>query len=223
MSHPILNKIRSADSLPSLPAVAVQVLQLIHSDNVSTAKIAHVIEHDPALTSKILKVANSSLFGMTRQISSVQQAVVVLGLRTIKVMALTFSLVETINDNDPGTLDYREYWRRSLTIAVAARLLGAHVPSCQPDELFVTALLSDIGILAAFHADRQAYRQVLTDTNAAGVPIHMIEQRHFGTTHEQFSCMLLDSWGLPNQMVEAIGHHHNDPEQLIQLSRGHCH
>lgn len=219
MSHPILDKIRTADTLPSLPAVAVQVLQLIHSDNVSTAKIAHVIQHDPALTSKILKVANSSLFGMSRQISSLQQAVVVLGLRTIKVMALTFSLVETIHDDDPGALDYREYWRRSLTIAVAARLLGAHVSECQPDEVFVTALLSDIGILAAFHADRQAYRQVLIDCKTTGIPIHLAEQRHFGVSHEQFSCLLLDTWGLPKQMVEAIGHHHHEPEQLIQFSQ----
>lgn len=224
MSHSILDKMRSAENLPSLPAVAVQVLQLIHSDNVSTAQIADVIQHDPALTSKILKVANSSLFGMPRQISSLQQAVVVLGLRTIKVMALTFSLVEAMQGSEPGAFDYREYWRRSLTVSVAARLLAKHVPSCQSDEVFVTALLSDIGMLAAFHADRQTYRKVLADSTTAQAPIHLIELRHFGVTHEQFSGLLLDNWGLPKQMVEAIAVHHHEPEQLIRLSaeRGTC-
>jgi two-component system, cell cycle response regulator len=218
MTNSILELICQADSLPSLPAVAVQVLQLTRSDDVSVAEIARVIENDPALTSKILKVANSSLFGMPRQICSLQQAMVVLGLRTIKVMALTFSLVEALQ-SEPGGFDHPEYWRRSLTAAVAARLLTQHVPSCQADELFVAALLSDIGILAAYHVDRQTYRQVLADCAAAGVPIHLIEQRHYGMTHEKFSSQLLDTWGLPENMVQAVAHHHAEPDRLLDLCK----
>ncbi len=218
MAASILEKISQADNLPTLPTVAVQVLQLMHSDNASVGEIARVIENDPALTSKILKVANSSLFGMARQISSLQQAVVVLGMRTVKVMALTFSLVETMQNETPGGFDYRSYWRGSITTAVAARLLTPYIPSCRADELFVTALLADIGVLAAFHVDKDAYRRVIADSASAGVPLHMIEQEHFGVTHETFSSRLLETWGLPDSMVQAVSVHHQRCPVIAQAT-----
>lgn len=218
MSSSMLEKIRQADNLPSLPTVAVQVLNLIHSDNVTVAQIAKVIEHDPALTSKILKVSNSSLFGMSRQISSLQQAVVVLGLRTVKVMALTFSLVDAMQSRQSGGFDYQAYWRRSLTAAVAARQLGKFLSSDEADELFVAALLSDIGMLAAFHVDKPAYQQVLIESESAEVPIHLIEQKQLGATHETFASHLLDSWGLPERIVSAIAAHHQSADVLNRLA-----
>ena len=111
MTSPILEKIRSADNLPSLPAVAVQVLKMARADDVSLADVARVIQQDPAITFKVLKVVNSSLFGVPRKVSSVQQAVVVLGLRTVKVMVLSFSLVDTFKDRQTGDFDYATYWR----------------------------------------------------------------------------------------------------------------
>lgn len=216
MSSSILEKIHLADNLPSLPTVAVQVLQLIHSENASVGEIAKVIEHDPALTSKILKVANSSLFGMPRQISSLQQAMVVLGLRTVKVMALTFSLVDAMQSKEDGGFDYRSYWRVSLTGAVAGRLLAAHVPACQADELFVTALLSDIGMLAAFQVDKATYLEAVAQSSTQGVPINLVEQARFGATHEAFSAHLLDTWGLPEKMISAIAVHHQPPEAIAK-------
>ncbi|MBI4579425.1 MAG: GGDEF domain-containing protein [Planctomycetes bacterium] len=219
MSSSILDKIRLAENLPSLPTVAVQVLQLTHGDGASVAEIARVIEHDPALTSKILKVANSSLFGMPRQISSLQQAVVILGLRTVKVMALTFSLVEASQGKEPGGFDYQMYWRHSLTCTVAARLLAQHLPGCQADELFVAALLCDIGTLAAFHANKDAYREVLAESQTAAVPVHVVEHQHFGATHETFSSLLLDTWGLPERMVKAIAVHHREPDELLKITQ----
>ncbi len=102
----IIERIRSADNLPSLPSVAFQVLQLTRSDDASLADIARVIQQDPAITFKILRVVNSSLFGVARKVSSLQQAVVVLGLRTVKIMVLSFSLIDTFKDSNTGNFDY---------------------------------------------------------------------------------------------------------------------
>ena len=161
MPTPIIEKIKTADNLPSLPTVAIQVLQMTQADDVSLADIARVIQQDPALTVKVLKVVNSSLFGMSRRISSVQQAMVVLGLRTVKVMVLSFSLVDTLKDRRNSTFDYTGYWRRSLTTAVAAKSLAERVRPEYAEEAFVCGLLCDIGTLAAYHCARDMYLPVL--------------------------------------------------------------
>lgn len=214
MSVPILEKIRSTDNLPSLPVVALEVLRLTRSDNASAAEIAQAIEYDPALASKILKVANSSLFGMPRQISSLRQAMTILGLRTVKVMALTFSLADAMQGKVPGAFDYQLFWRRSLTNAVAARLLAEHIHCPQPDEVFVTALLCDVGMLAAFHADDATYRALLAEFESSHQQIHALEQRFFGADHQLFSSHLLDTWGLPERMVKAVASHHAPLEEI---------
>lgn len=215
MPSGMLEKIRACDNLPSLPVVAVEVLKLVRSEDASAAEIARVIEHDPALASKLLKVANSAMFGMPRQICSVQQAMVVLGTRTVKVMALTFSLAEAVQGNERADFDYQTFWRRSLTSAVAGRLLAKQTRQAHPDEVFVMALLSDIGMLAAFHADPEAYRAVLAECEAGLQPIHVVEYKHFGATHSAFSSHLLDTWGLPEVMIAAIARHHQDPPEML--------
>ena len=154
MGAEILERIRAIEELPSLPAVAVEVLRLTQSENASVAQIAQVIQRDPALTCKLLKTANSSLFGMPRTISSVQQAMMVLGLRTVKVLVLGFSLVEAMNGEKSGQFDYVAYWRRSLTTAIAARLLAEKHNRDLADEAFVSGLLCDIGIMAAARTTR---------------------------------------------------------------------
>jgi diguanylate cyclase (GGDEF)-like protein len=217
MAVSILERLSAEEDLPSLPAVALQVLRLVHSDRASMADIARAMEHDPALTSRILKVANSSLFGMPRQVSSLQQAAVVLGMRTVKVMALTFSLVESMRGEENGGLDYRLFWQRSLTTAVAARLLARHSLACPEDDAFVTALLSDIGIPTAYRADPETYCRVLAEQAVCAEPIQVVERRHWGVSHEECSRHLLNMWGLPQRMADAVGLHHHAPRDLMGI------
>lgn len=208
MSTPIIERIKKAENLPSLPTVAIQVLQMTQSDDISLADIARVIQQDPALTVKVLKVVNSSLFGMSRKISSVQQAMVVLGLRTVKVMVLSFSLMDTLKDRRNGNFNYTGYWRRSLTTAVAARTLAERVHGGQADEAFVCGLLCDIGMLAADHCAHDLYRPVLQRYGADRTPIQCIERLILGVTHERISAELLDHWGLPESLCVPVSTHH---------------
>ncbi|GMU23397.1 MAG: hypothetical protein AMXMBFR13_34750 [Phycisphaerae bacterium] len=208
MSAPIIEKIRTADNLPSLPTVAIQVLKMTQADDVSIAEIARVIQQDPALTVKILKIVNSSLFGMSRKISSVQQAMVVLGLRTVKVMALSFSLVDTLKERKGGDFDYGAYWRRSLTTAVVGRLLAEREHRAITDEAFVGGLLCDLGMLAAFHCARDLYVPVIEEHEANGGHLQDIEKRILGVTHEEITADLLDHWGLPEALCLAVRAHH---------------
>jgi diguanylate cyclase (GGDEF)-like protein len=208
MSVPILEKIRQAENLPSLPTVAIQVLKMTQSENMSVAHIATVIQKDPALTSKILRMANSSLFGMSRKISSLQQATVVLGLRTLKAIVLSFSLVDLLGREQSDYFDYRRYWRRSLTEAVVARLLAEKVQRSIMDESFVGGLLSDIGILAAVQCAQELYYPALALYRESRQSLQTAEQQILGVTHETISANLLDHWGLPEDLCEAVRTHH---------------
>jgi diguanylate cyclase (GGDEF)-like protein len=214
MTVALLDKIKAADNLPSPPLVAMRVLELMQSDDVSAADLAGVIQQDPALTGRILKVANSPLFGQAGRIGSLQQATVVLGMRTVKVMVLSFSLVDTVSNTHLAGFDYAGFWRRSLTTAVAARLIAAEIRKPLADTAFVSGLLCDIGVLAAIQCAPNDYTPVL-DLYALGkTPLQSIEREMFSATHEAISADLLSHWRLPRSLCEAVGIHHT-PSQGI--------
>lgn len=208
MTAPILDRIKSADNLPSLPTVAVEVLRLTQSSDVSAEEVAAAIQNDPALTVKILKVVNSSLFGFSREIASLKHAMVILGLRTVKVMVLSFSLVDSLARNQSEAFDYESYWRRSLTTAVAARLLARTVAPSQAEEAFVSGLLTDLGMLAACRCASDDYRPVLAAVSTGERPLERVEQELLGMTHAEMGEALLRGWGLPDELCTAVGSHH---------------
>lgn len=212
MSGRILDRILAAENLPSVPMVAIRVLELTENEDVAVGEIASVVEQDPALTARILRTANSSLFGLSKAVGSVQQATVVLGLRTVKVMALSFSLVDSIDGSTGRDFDYDRYWRRSLSTAVMAKLIADASPgaSARRDEAFVGGLLCDIGMMAAHRAVPDLYAEVGRRYAAEPRPIQEIEQAVLGVTHATISAELLKRWNLPDMLNVAVAAHHDD-------------
>ncbi len=210
MATPLIDQILAAENLPSLPKVAMQVLDLVEKDNASVGDIADVIEKDPALTARVLKMVNSSLFGLSKTVGSLQQATVVLGLRTVKVVALSFSLVESLHAGETHTFDYDLYWRRSLTTAVMAKLISGETLDDRGDESFVGGLLCDIGLIAANRAVGDVYGPVWQAWADQRRPIQEIEQEVLGTTHAEVGAALLNRWNLPDVLVEAVRWHHHE-------------
>jgi two-component system, cell cycle response regulator len=217
---PLLERLLTATNLPSLPTVAIEVLKLTRAEKASIEDIAEVIQHDPALTAKLLKVVNSSLFGIPREILSIKQAMVVLGMRTVKVMVLSFSLVDVFSTRNKGEFDYELYWRFSVTTAVAARLLAQAVAPNMMEQAFVAGLLADVGVLAAYRCVPDKYAPVLRAWCNQRRPLHVIELEHLGVTHAEMGWKLLDSWGLPKSLCDAIGAHHSpDGGQALGTAR----
>lgn len=208
MADTILERIQKADNLPSLPTVALQVLRMTQSDDFSILDLARIVQQDPALTSKILRVVNSSLFGMARRIASVQQAMVILGLRSVKVIVLSFSLVDIWRRERSEAFDYATYWRRSLTMAVLARLLAERTDRSLAEECLVSGLLADIGILAAVHCAPELYLEADRKYRNTQQPLHTVEKAVLGISHEQVTTSLLDQWGLPQNLSAAVLSHH---------------
>ncbi|MCG3131066.1 MAG: hypothetical protein FLDDKLPJ_01841 [Phycisphaerae bacterium] len=198
----------NVEDLPSLPAAALEVMRLSRNEDVTLDQIASALQNDPALAARLLKVVNSSMFGLSREVTSIRQAVVIVGLRAVKAMAMGFSLTGLMSFRSTEGFDYRRYWRRSLTTAAAARQLGRGKGNGLADEAFVAGLLADIGMLAAHRKAGEGYRSVLEEAGATGTAIEAVEQARLGVDHAQIGQAVLNTWGLPSLLCEAVGAHH---------------
>ncbi len=197
--------IAKAENLPSPPSVAMEVLRLTGDDSVSIDDIAIVIARDPALSAKLLKLSNSSLFKRGSDISTIDRATMVLGLKTVKLMALSFSLASTLPKSGDGSskFDYDAYWVHSLTMAVAGRSLAQLVKSRYYDEAFMCGLLSHLGQLVMAECLPDEYSAVL-DRVAGGMPTAEDEQQVLGYDYPTIGSALLQSWEMPEQISQSI-------------------
>ena len=208
MNTALISAIVNSDALPSIPVVAFKVLELSRRDDVEIEEVADVIGQDPALTAKMMRVSNSSMFGMSKQVSSLKQAMLVLGMRTVKIMALGFSLVDAFRSKDDTGFDYARYWRRSLSTAATARQLAEAGGDLRKDEAFVGGLLCDVGMVAAARHPDGVYQSVLNRYVAEGGCIQKIELEELGVTHAQISAMMLSKWSMPEILSHATAAHH---------------
>ncbi|MGY8771479.1 MAG: HDOD domain-containing protein [Pirellulales bacterium] len=192
-----------AGQLYSLPAVAMEVLELTNNPAVDATQIKQCIEHDPALTTKILKVVNSPVFGLSGKVSDLNQALALLGIKPLKMLVLGFSLPKNLYaDVDEHALKY--YWQRSLTKAVAARELAELLKAKVGDEAFIAGLLSDLGMMVLLKDLGQPYAQFLKKSQTESVELLHLELETLGFDHIVLSSRLLQHWGPPESIVQAI-------------------
>jgi diguanylate cyclase (GGDEF)-like protein len=206
MKDELIKKIRACPTLPSLPAIAVQVLELAQKDHVDIAEIARVISKDPALSSKILRTVNSSFYGRANTISTISHALVLLGLQSVKTLVLGFSLVGNLSKAKSKGFKHVEYWRRSVYAATAARLLAGKLHIVQQEECFLGALLMDIGMLVLDQVLGEQYGNV-HDTAATHQQLAEAERKAFSMTHAEASGVLAEQWKLPPVLAVPMAFH----------------
>ena len=196
-----------AGQLYTLPAVAFQVLDLTANPRVDTRALKECIEKDPALVIKILRVVNSSLFGLAREVSDLNQAITLLGTKPLKLLVLGFSLPDRLFGGLTAEVIGR-YWRRTLTQAVAARELARTFWRRDGDEAFIAGLLGDLGMLLLLQELGEPYVTFLEQVRTAGGDVAELEQTALGFDHFELTARLLDAWGLPPTIVSAIAARH---------------
>lgn len=202
-----LEKVVASPTLPSLPAVALQVLELTRDEAVKLQDIARVVQNDQALSAKILKTVNSTFYGLSRPCPTVARALTYLGLNTVKSLVLGFSLVDWMSSENDG-LDLQDYWRRSVFSAAAARRIGLTTRCCDPDEAFMAALMQDVGMPAIYDAAPEQYHQVIAQIAENHADLEAKEKEAFGFTHADAGAALARKWRLPAQIIEPIRFHH---------------
>lgn len=200
----LMDRLFSSPQLPSMPAVAMQIIDLVQEDEANVDTIAETVSLDPALSTKMLKTVNSSFYGLPKTIGSVHQAIVVLGLNSVKTLALGFSLVGKLTQSDGEGFDQMAYWRRSLYCATAAKQLCEKLNIVQAEEVFMASLLQDVGQLAFVQVLGEEYAAILKAAEGDHRKISALETEHFGGDHTEVGGALTESWGLPPLLVESI-------------------
>ena len=217
----------SLDSeLPSPKGVALAILELCRRDDITISEITRVAQTDPALTSRLIRQANSAAQGAGRPIASVTDAILRLGMGTVRNLAMGFSLVDQYQNGPCEGFDYQAFWSHALLMALAAQSFGAMTKLGASEELFACGLLSQVGRLSLATVYPVAYGQLLQDPNAAA-SMAALEQEHLHTDHNELTAALLIEWGLPGALVEPIYHHESPdtsgfspgsrPHQLVHL------
>jgi HD-like signal output (HDOD) protein len=189
--------------LYTLPAVAVEILALADDPRVDCQKLKACIERDPALVGKILRVVNSSLFGLGSNVANLNQAVALLGIKSLKLLVLGFSLSETMFADRTGPA-MQHAWRHTLTRAVAARELCETLWKVPGDESFLAALLAELGKFVLFEELGDPYVRVVEAARADGGNLAVLEQHSLGFNHLQLSAEMLAYWGLPASLVGSL-------------------
>ncbi|MEA2148400.1 MAG: hypothetical protein QOD69_230 [Solirubrobacteraceae bacterium] len=193
--------------LPSPSATYVELAEmLVHADT-TTEQVADVLERDIAMAAKVLQLANSAYFGPRQPVSSLRQAVALLGHETLRALVMS---VEAFQKFDvPASIvgfSLEAVEHRSRLIGRIARTLSEGNPDA--DDAFAAGLLLDVGLLVLAAQEPESLSQVLLAAEHGGRPVHEIEAERFGITHAEIGAHLLALWGLPHTIVEAVAHHH---------------
>lgn len=199
-------KLKTCRSLPSPPSYALQVIDLVNDPEVEMAQAVKVFSQDPVIVSKILRIANSPLYANQRTVENLQMAILMLGLNATTSLALSFSLVSSMRGTDSAaTLHHGMYWKRMGLAAAASRVLGKCCAVRDLEELFIAALLQDIGMLALDHVCPELYAdQALNQVCHPVVVAH--EQQQLGVNHATVGGWLLNQWHLPERLHLAVSY-----------------
>lgn len=209
MNQKLIDKILNCPRLPSLPTVAVEVIDLCRQDNVYIKEIAKVISSDPALSGKILKTVNSSYYGLSTSVSTISHALVILGLNSVKTLALSFSLISTFRDATGEEMDPMPFWRRTLYAAVGARCVAQRCRMPEHEEVFLCGLLQDLGIMAMVHELGAPYVSLLRQAGEHHEKLAALERAEYDLDHAVVAAAMAERWNLPPILVEPIRFHEN--------------
>jgi putative nucleotidyltransferase with HDIG domain len=209
---------RQVKSFPGMPTTAAKLLPLLRDPDSSIVRIEDLIKYDPGLTANLLKLTNSAYFGLPSRISSVRQAILLLGRKRLLQLVTTMCMSGLMKKSVPGyDLPQGGLWRHSVAVAVAADRLVQSLKISQADEVFTAALLHDIGkmVLGDFEQeDLKSIREMI----AKGISFEVAEYMVLGTNHADVGARILKSWSMPEELVHAVAWHH-DPDQCKENCR----
>lgn len=196
------------DKLHSSPTVALRVMEITRNPDFQMNSVAECLELDPALSASILRLVNSSYYGLIDEVTNLRHALTYLGRRSLRLAVLSFGLVKTLVSGAPARF-HQQYWKRSLTMAAAARECAKLLndPNVDPDTAFATGLISDLGMLAMSQLETEKYILIAEEPDHT-IDLVQREREEFGFDHMAVSERLMTRWQLPEDLVEAVGNHH---------------
>ena len=205
----VLQQVIDAGALPTLSTVASKLIEITAKEETTALEIARLIAQDVSLSTKILKVVNSSFYNFPNEVGTIQQAVAILGTRAVRSLVLSFSFLHMERPRHGGGFSYEGFWEESLAAAVASKLIMAKVSDIDPEEAFTVSLLQNLGKLILACAFKEQYDDLLQRAEGSEKRLLELEVEELGATHAYIGGEAAKYWRFPDSLTVPIMYHHD--------------
>lgn len=210
------------DKMPSLSTTVTKVLQVCDQPNVSPNDLNKIISLDPVLAGNVLKLINSAYYSLPNHINSLTRAIIVLGINTVKNLALTTAVLGSIKNTRRCALSMDKFWSHSLCVGVTAKEFSKQckVPMSQREEFFLSGLLHDLGKIPMAQCFPEEYAQCIALCRSREISLHEAEESVFGFNHQHCGSIIAHKWKLSDNIISVMESHHeveksNDDHKLL--------
>lgn len=210
-------------SLGSYGPVLDEIEAALQSPQCNLNSIGDAIQKDPDLTARLLRLANSPFFGFANRLSTVAEAVSLLGIQQIQDMIVASSVLEQFKGVPDNLVNKDSFWRHSLAVGITARLLAMERRLPKPDKFFVAGLLHDVGRLVLLLQSAEWAQKVFACCQSEKILLRDAEKKILGYDHQQIAAELLQSWSYPNALVQAVAFHHAPNNSVAKLDAAVVH
>ncbi len=216
----VTEALASIDDIATLPEVTIKIIEVVDDADSNPDQLYEVIQNDPALVSRVLRVVNSAFYGLPGQVSNIKRAISLLGLAAIKNIAISASMSDMFKDRGKGGFfSPWELWRHSMAVAVASRKISTMLGRAfNTDEMFMTGLIHDLGLLVEGQIFPEKLEEVCEICTQKQLSFLQAERDIIGATHQDFGSAVTLKWRFPHKLRDGISHHHT-PAELDGVSK----
>ncbi len=202
----------SIDKMPSLPTTVTKILEICNNPKTSPADLNKVISLDPVLMGKVMKLINSAYYGLSQEVTSLVRAIIMLGINTVKNLALSTAVLGTLGKaNQFQALNMEGFWRHSLCVGVTAKLIAKkrRIDPRLFEEYFIAGLLHDIGKIPLNNKLSAEYVTAMSLSDRDHLPLYASEKSALGIHHSEVGAMIVEVWKLGDAIRDAVSFHHS--------------
>ncbi len=204
----------AVDDLPTIPIVATKVLQLLDDPDVSIEEIADLMLSDQVMTARIMKLLNSPVYKPTQEITSLKRALVYLGLRHVRELALTTSVINAF-DGTSGALELNAFWEHSFGVGMVSKIIAQKIGYKDLEKAYISGIIHDLGEVFLSNFLREPFLEVLDYIKIHPVKLVDAEAELLGTTHCEIGLCMARKWNFPEAYCDVIAYHHSPTEATV--------
>lgn len=210
-----LRSLNNIKDLPVIPDILIDVVRILKNEPGNTSKLSQAISKDQGITARLLNIANSPLYGVGKEVSSIEFAIMLLGSKEVESIVTAISLSDALKFNSEVNFNYMDYWKHSMIVGLAARDVARRLGNAEySGEAFLSGMLHDLGIQLIVRYFPHEYNEILKIVNAGNSYLDA-EKDLLGLTHQEIGKFLAQKWNLPNNLIEVIEYHHSPSKSQI--------
>jgi HD-like signal output (HDOD) protein len=199
--------VRGVHELPTIPEIATKVLDMFDKPNVELEELAETILVDQVMASRVIKIVNSPFFKPMHEIKSLKRALIYLGFRQIRHIALTCSIIEAF-EGKTGVFDVKTFWEHSFGVGVVAKIIAQRIRYPETEKAYIVGIIHDIGEVFLSYHMKDSFQQVIDELKGTSQSFIEAEEKLLGTTHCEVGYCLAKNWNFPVEYCDVIAHHH---------------